>query len=120
MGSTWDAVIDMFAERNIPIRTIERASGIIATEQLSVGPEGKVWPDCGRSFSGTVLPNYAIYNLLVRGDSSSSRVKATVRRSLTSKTSGSPLSARPRTCGSADSRSRQGNGPNAPPAPPAA
>ena len=37
MGGHWDAVIDMFAARNIPIRTIERASGIIATEPLPGG-----------------------------------------------------------------------------------
>ncbi|MGH9897071.1 MAG: hypothetical protein ACREA0_34765, partial [bacterium] len=35
-GRTWDAVIDEFADRNIPIRTIERASGLIATELLSI------------------------------------------------------------------------------------
>jgi hypothetical protein len=79
MGRSWDAVIDMFAARNIPIRTIERASGIIATEQLAVGDEGKDWADCGED-NGTVLaPNFATYNVLVRGDSVSSLIKATVR-----------------------------------------
>lgn len=83
MGRSWDAVIDMFAARNIPIRTIERASGIIATEPLAVGDEGKDWADCGQN-NGTVLsPNFAIYNVLVRGDSASSRIKATVRWTLT-------------------------------------
>jgi hypothetical protein len=76
---TWDAVIDLFAERNIPIRTIERASGIVATGQLTVGPEGRKWADCGTQPSDTLRPNAAIYNVLVRGDSISSKVKATVR-----------------------------------------
>jgi hypothetical protein len=79
MGRTWDAVIDMFAARNIPIRTIERASGIIATDQLSVGSEGSAWADCGSKGSERVRPNNASYNVLVRGDSGASTVKATVR-----------------------------------------
>jgi hypothetical protein len=82
MGRAWDAVIDMFAARNIPIRTIERASGIIATEELAVGEEGKGLADCGEQ-NGTVLsPNLATYNVLVRGDSVTSRIKATVRWAL--------------------------------------
>ena len=79
MGNTWDAVIDMFAARNIPIRTIERASGIIATDQLSVGDEGFRWADCGQHNGTTLSPDAAIYNVLVRGDSTSAVVKATVR-----------------------------------------
>jgi hypothetical protein len=79
MGNTWDAVIDMFAARNIPIRTIERASGIIATDQLSVGDEGWRWADCGQHNGTTLSPDAAIYNVLVRGDSTSAVVKATVR-----------------------------------------
>src|SRR5215213_11904 len=79
MGRTWDAVIDMFTARNIPIRTIERASGIIATDQLSVGEEGRGWADCGQNNGSTLAPDAAIYNVLVRGDSTSAVVKATVR-----------------------------------------
>lgn len=78
-GRTWDAVIDIFAARNIPIRTIERVSGIIATEELSVGPEGRRWADCGTSSRGRLPPDHAIYNVLVRGDSSTATVNATVR-----------------------------------------
>lgn len=79
IGRTWDAVIDIFAARNIPIRTIERVSGIIATEELSVGPEGRRWADCGTNSRGRLRPDHAIYNVLVRGDSSTSTVNATVR-----------------------------------------
>jgi hypothetical protein len=82
MGSTWDAVIDMFAARNIPTRTIERASGIIATEELSVGDEGRNWADCGQNNGSPLGPSSAIYNVLVRGDSASATVKATVRWTL--------------------------------------
>jgi hypothetical protein len=79
MGRTWDAVIDLFAARNIPIRTIERVSGIIVTEQLSVGPERRSWADCGRVANDTMRPNWGSYNVLVRGDSSSSSVKVNAR-----------------------------------------
>jgi hypothetical protein len=79
IGRTWDAVIDLFAARNIPIRTIERSSGIIATEPLIVGAEGRSWADCGTDQSGRLRPNTAIYNVLVRGDGGSATVKATVR-----------------------------------------
>lgn len=47
-GRTWDAVIDQFAARNIPIRTIERVSGLIVTDQLTVGREGYWWANCGK------------------------------------------------------------------------
>jgi hypothetical protein len=79
MGQTWDAVIDLFALRNIPIRTIERASGIIATEGLRVGPEGTLRAYCGKTGSEQYYPTTAIYNVLVRGDSMSSTVRTTVR-----------------------------------------
>jgi hypothetical protein len=94
-SSTWEAVIDVFAERNIPIRTMERASGFIATEQLGVDErESLQWADCGRSITplkwrrdkdGKKVevkefpPNRAIYNVLVRGDNTRSTVKVTVR-----------------------------------------
>jgi hypothetical protein len=78
-GQTWDAVVDLFAARNIPIRTIERASGFVATDELSVGAEGRKWADCGKLNSMRLGPERAIYNVLVRGDSATSSVKATVR-----------------------------------------
>ena len=73
MGQTWDAVIDLFAARNIPIRAIERASGIIATDGLSVdSADGVKWADCGRVGPRLIPANNAIYNVLVRGDSANS------------------------------------------------
>jgi hypothetical protein len=82
LGHTWDAVIDLFAARNIPIRTIERASGLIASDLLGVNEadekEGK-WGSCGTVDGERIAPNYAIYNVLVRGDSASATVRTTVR-----------------------------------------
>ncbi len=79
-GRTWDAVMDEFADRNIPIRTIERASGLIATEQLTVSNRDTAVADCGRvGHYPPRSPTHAIYNVLVRGDSVQSTVKVTMR-----------------------------------------
>lgn len=78
-GQTWDAVIDFFASRSIPIRTIERASGLIASDALSIGPGATVWASCGVFTNDTLRPNSAIYNVLVRGDSTFSTIRTTVR-----------------------------------------
>jgi hypothetical protein len=91
-GRTWDVVIEFFADGNIPIRTMDRASGFIATELLGVhSREATAWADCGRKVAGgfapqdatlEIVPTLAIYNVLVRGDSSSSTAKITVRWSI--------------------------------------
>jgi len=80
-NKTWDAVIDDFASQNVPIKTIDRTSGLIVAELLSVGPEaGKRWADCGSDMmAGKLAPTSAIYNVLVRGDSTKSTVRVTVR-----------------------------------------
>ncbi|HEU4565929.1 MAG TPA: hypothetical protein VFS05_14815 [Gemmatimonadaceae bacterium] len=84
-GKTWDAVIDIFAEKNIAIRTIDRSSGLIAADPVRVprptDPQNPApLADCGVSAIGYVFyPGSAIYNVLVRGDSVSSSVRVTVR-----------------------------------------
>ena len=79
-GRTWDAVIDEFARSNIPIKTIDRSSGLIATDALTVGPSHSEAADCGKdAIAGTVYPTNATYNALVRGDSSRSTLRITVR-----------------------------------------
>jgi transposase len=84
MGETWDAVIDLFATRLIPIRTIERVSGLIATEGLGVdSADGLAWADCGRRGRRRYEATNAIYNVLVRGDSTRATVRTTVRWSHT-------------------------------------
>jgi hypothetical protein len=79
-GRTWDAVIDDFASRNVPIKTIDRSSGLIVAEALSVGADGAEYADCGGDMMGIKLfPTAATYNVLVRGDTVKSTVRATVR-----------------------------------------
>jgi hypothetical protein len=80
LDGTWDAVIDVFAARNIPIRTIERVSGLIVTDPLTIaGDDGRDWADCGKVNGRVILPDNATYNVLVRGDSVTSTVQTTVR-----------------------------------------
>ncbi len=79
-GRTWDAVIDEFARSNIPIKTIDRSSGLIATDALKVGPSLGDAADCGKdAIVGPVYPTDATYNALVRGDSSHTSLRITVR-----------------------------------------
>lgn len=85
-GRTWDAVIDVFAEQNIPIRTMERASGFIAAERTNIAydtPEdpayGEQFADCGTVGRIVLIPGSATYNIVVRGDSTRSTVKVTVK-----------------------------------------
>jgi hypothetical protein len=75
---TWSAVIDAFAARNIPIRTIDRTSGLIATDDLAVGREGGQWADCGKALGVSITPTRATYNVRVKGDARSSTVQFTV------------------------------------------
>jgi hypothetical protein len=81
-GKTWDAVIDYFAERNVPISNMDRASGFIAVEQLPVGRDGTLWASCQTLSGYEVAPTHAVYNIVVRpagGDSSAATVRMTVR-----------------------------------------
>lgn len=78
-GKTWDAVIDIFAAQNIPIRNMERASGFIAAEPATVAvKDGEQWSDCGGAMGGHLGALEATYNVLVRGDSTHATVRATV------------------------------------------
>lgn len=77
-SKTWDAVVDLFAEKNIAIRNMDKASGFIAAEPSAVTDDAKAWANCG-GFSIYGGPSSAAYNVLVRGDSISSTVRMTVR-----------------------------------------
>lgn len=72
-------MVDLFAARNIPIRTMERASGFVATRPLLVDlADGERWADCGTALGKSLGARQAEYNVLVRGDSTSATVRATV------------------------------------------
>jgi hypothetical protein len=80
-GRTWDAVVELFAARNIAIRNMERVSGFIAAEPVSVGVQmtkADVLAHCGSVGELIYAPTNATYNVLVRGDSARAIVKVTV------------------------------------------
>lgn len=98
-AKTWDAVIDVFAERNIPIRNMERASGFISTDALAVSSrQATTWADCGTSMGVALAPDKATYNVLVRGDSSHANVKVTVRWTMGGGSAGMMGNVAPREC----------------------
>lgn len=79
-GRTWDAVITHLTGDFVPIRTIDRTSGLIVTDELTVrlitGRDSTFaasLADCGR-LHAPWLPNLALYNIVVRGDSSRASV----------------------------------------------
>ena len=100
---TWEAVITYFADRNIPIRTLEKVSGIIVAEPAAANlvnrvpvldKNGKVlwdrrtrkpvqsppiYADCGSRNGYGDDPNSAIYNIRVLGDASASSVQVNVQ-----------------------------------------
>jgi hypothetical protein len=82
-AKTWDAVIDVFAAKNIPIKTLDHSSGFIAAEEMSVpAPEGRgtesPYADCGSVAKMPQVPTHANYNIRVKGDSIRSTVQVTV------------------------------------------
>jgi hypothetical protein len=74
----WGAVIDHFADNSVPIRTLEKASGLIVTESMLV-PLGRIdLADCGKDSLGEYVgPSHAAYNVRVTGDSAKSSVRVT-------------------------------------------
>jgi hypothetical protein len=78
-AATWNAVIDVLASQNIPISTMERASGFVATAPPMVGRDGKAWAECGNQGIAHLDPDRATYNVRVRETGDSSTVQATVR-----------------------------------------
>jgi hypothetical protein len=78
-ATTWNALVDVFAERNIPIKTIDRSSGLLIAELASVplSMEGKYF-SCGTLAALLSDPITAAYNITVRGDSTTSQIRAAV------------------------------------------
>lgn len=80
-AKTWDAVIDYFAEKNITIETIERASGIVVAAPGRIGSEefGTKLADCGSYANMRFAPSRVAYNVRVKGDSSRSSIRVNAR-----------------------------------------
>ena len=64
--TTWNAIIDHFAERNLPIANMDKASGFIATAELPIHEVHYEWADCGIVMGIRQPPNGATYNVVAR------------------------------------------------------
>lgn len=75
---TWATVIDIFAQQSIPIATIDKASGLIVSRNLSVHMEdGLNWGDCGNSLLTNRWVTHGDFNVLVRPVGEGTSVRAT-------------------------------------------
>lgn len=74
-GRTWDAVVEVVAERSRTIQTVDEASGLIIVGDVFLGDSTASWADCGSNMVGAVAPTHLSYNVVVRGDSTSATVK---------------------------------------------
>jgi len=73
---TWDAVVDYFARSSIPIKTIDRTSGIIAAESSSLAGDNSGFAVCSNALAHVPALG-ANFNVLVRGDTAQSIVRVT-------------------------------------------
>lgn len=76
-GKTWDAVIDYFARGSIPIKTIDRASGIVAAEAQRLPGDNSAYAVCVQGVMGHANVEGASFNALIHGDSTHSTVRVT-------------------------------------------
>jgi hypothetical protein len=79
---TWNAVVEHFAMNSIPIRTLDRSSGLIVTDDMRVPgkpTEQARWAVCSTGFGMKFGPTVGSYNVLIRGDSSKATVRVTAR-----------------------------------------
>lgn len=82
---TWNAVIDVLAERNISVKTLDKASGFVSAEGAVVSSSDIAQlTTCGGFMEAMADMNgahngVARYNILVRGDSAASSVKVTAQ-----------------------------------------
>lgn len=88
--AVWSTVVEGFADARVPIETIEKASGIIATRAFRLTFEQlKAWGNCGMAggkpileqVNGNVMRGAADFNVFVRprGDSTVVRVNVGIQ-----------------------------------------
>jgi hypothetical protein len=82
-NQAWNGVIDVLAEENVPVKTLDRSSGFVVAEvgTMDLATLEK-FTSCGGFMDLMVNSErygVASYNILVRGDSTTSNVKVTAR-----------------------------------------
>ncbi len=85
---TWTRAVAFFANNNVPVQTLEKASGLIASQSVDLSDtQRKAWIDCGKMSAfqaGILLANlqtHTTFNVFARpmGDSTAIRVNLSVR-----------------------------------------
>lgn len=82
---TWNAVIDILGNDNIPVTTLDKNSGFVVAERTRIVYASKAerdavlaLADCGGNGLGmTFVPTSARYNIVVRPNGNATTVKAT-------------------------------------------
>src|SRR5450759_3554253 len=80
-NQTWNGVIDVLSEENVPVKTLDRSSGFVVAEvsTMDVSTLDRL-THCGGFMEWMAHSEkfgVAHYNILVRGDSTTSTVKVT-------------------------------------------
>ena len=77
-GRTWDAVVAIFAERNITIY-VDRKAGMVSSALMGVLQSDSSWTSCGTAGVNerVMRPEGVKYTITVKGDSAASTVHAT-------------------------------------------
>lgn len=82
-NQAWNGVIDVLAEENVPVKTLDRSSGFVVAEVATMDMSTlEKFTNCGGFMDMMVNSErfgVANYNILVRGDSTASNVKVTAR-----------------------------------------
>lgn len=79
-NQTWGDVIEFFAENNIPIKTLEKDSGLVVAETESLSDqEITLMADCPSSALASSDANIANYNVFVRETDAGVRVQVNTK-----------------------------------------
>lgn len=79
-AKTWGAVIDVLADNNISVKTLDRSSGFVVAERVTVpfkGGKESPYADCGRKMGIPQPPTHADYSVRVKDAGSTSTVQVT-------------------------------------------
>lgn len=81
LDATWSAVIDQFARDNIPIETVEKASGLIVARPVTIdgSVDALALATCDLPQMPVARAAMAYYNVVVRPAGSNSSVRAFAR-----------------------------------------
>jgi hypothetical protein len=69
-------VVDYFARSSIPVKTIDRTSGLIAAEATQLAGDNSSYARCSNGIF-SFAPVGASFNALIKGDSTQSTVRVT-------------------------------------------